>query len=72
MSHTLHVCHPAEWKNGDFAALRWLWRWGVCQGASSSGLHSKRRLFIAFIPFSHVYDYSLPHSRLATDDVEGE
>ncbi|CAA7406197.1 unnamed protein product [Spirodela intermedia] len=24
------------------------------------------------IPFSRVYDHSLPHSRLATGDVEGE
>ncbi|CAA7393110.1 unnamed protein product [Spirodela intermedia] len=38
-------CHLAERKNGDFAALRRLW--GACQGASSSGPHSKRRLFIA-------------------------
>ncbi|CAA7393266.1 unnamed protein product [Spirodela intermedia] len=76
-------CHPAEQKNDDFAALRRLspddgerdlWRWGACQGASSSGPRSKRRLFIAsgmlsrggdFL-FSRVYDHSLPHSRLAT------
>ncbi|CAA6674757.1 unnamed protein product [Spirodela intermedia] len=32
----------------------------------------KRRLFIAICPFSRVYDHSLPHSRLATGDVEGE
>ncbi|CAA7397912.1 unnamed protein product [Spirodela intermedia] len=38
-------CHSAERKNGDFVALRWLW--GACQGASSSGPRSKRRLFIA-------------------------
>ncbi|CAA7409458.1 unnamed protein product [Spirodela intermedia] len=68
-------CHPVERKNGDFAALRW----GACQGASSSGLRSKRRLFIASgtlsggaSPFPHVYDHSLPHSRLAIGDVEGE
>ncbi|CAA7409442.1 unnamed protein product [Spirodela intermedia] len=78
-------CHPVEWKNGDFAALRRLspdgeelnggagWRWGACQGASSSGLRSKRRLFIASAsPFPRVYDHSLPHSRLAIGDVEGE
>ncbi|CAA6672281.1 unnamed protein product [Spirodela intermedia] len=62
-------CHPAEWKNGDFAALQQLW--GTCQGASSSGLRSKRRLFIASISFSHVYDHSSPHAQLATSDVEG-
>ncbi|CAA6674618.1 unnamed protein product [Spirodela intermedia] len=77
-------CHPAERKNSDFAAL-----WGchpterswmeVGRGASSSGLRSKRRLFIASGTlsggaslFSRVYDHSLPHSRLATGDVEGE
>ncbi|CAA7392248.1 unnamed protein product [Spirodela intermedia] len=65
-------CHPAERKNGDFAALQWLWGWGACQGASSSSPRSKRRLFIASIPFLRVYDHSLPHSRLATSDVEGE
>ncbi|CAA6675656.1 unnamed protein product [Spirodela intermedia] len=74
-------CHPAERKNGDFAALRRL-SWmevGRCQGASSSGPRSKRRLFIASgtlsggaSPFSHVYHHSLPHRRLATGDVEGE
>ncbi|CAA7401706.1 unnamed protein product [Spirodela intermedia] len=68
-------CHPAEWKNGDFAALQQLW--GTCQGASSSGLRSKRRLFIASstlsggVSFSHVYDHSSPHAQLATSDVEG-
>ncbi|CAA7392269.1 unnamed protein product [Spirodela intermedia] len=69
-------CHPVEQKNGDFrgAGLRW----GACQGASSSSPRSKRRLFIASsmlsggVPFSRVYDHSLPHSRLATSDVEGE
>ncbi|CAA7407859.1 unnamed protein product [Spirodela intermedia] len=85
-------CHSAERKNGDFVTLQRLspdieeldggagWRWGACQGASSSGPRSKRRLFIAFgtlsgggdSPFSRVYDQSLPHSRLATGDVEGE
>ncbi|CAA6674272.1 unnamed protein product [Spirodela intermedia] len=37
-------CHLAEQKNSDFASLRRLsperegarWRWGACQGASSS------------------------------------
>ncbi|CAA7411123.1 unnamed protein product [Spirodela intermedia] len=78
-------CHLAERKNSDFAAL---WRLspdgeeldgGGAHGASSSGPRSKRRLFIASgtlsggaSPFSHVYDHSLPHSRLAIDDVEGE
>ncbi|CAA6675026.1 unnamed protein product [Spirodela intermedia] len=41
---------------------------------------SKRRLFITSgtlsescsFPFSRMYDHSLPHSRLATGDVEGE
>ncbi|CAA6674220.1 unnamed protein product [Spirodela intermedia] len=84
-------CHPAERKNGDFVALRWLspdgeeldggagWRWGACQGASSSGPRSKRRLFIASStlsggasPFSRLYDHSLPHNRFGTSDVEGE
>ncbi|CAA6675703.1 unnamed protein product [Spirodela intermedia] len=32
----------------------------------------KRRLFIISVPFLHVYDHSLPHSRLATSDMEGE
>ncbi|CAA7392235.1 unnamed protein product [Spirodela intermedia] len=32
---------------------------------------SKRRLFIASVPFLHVYDHSLSHSRLATSDIEG-
>ncbi|CAA7393109.1 unnamed protein product [Spirodela intermedia] len=32
-------CHPTERRAG--------WRWGACQGASSSGPRSKRRLFIA-------------------------
>ncbi|CAA7400659.1 unnamed protein product [Spirodela intermedia] len=27
---------------------------------------------IISVPFSCVYDHSLPHSRLATGDVEGE
>ncbi|CAB1184485.1 unnamed protein product [Spirodela intermedia] len=51
-------CHLVERKNGDFVALWRLspdgeeldgagWRWGACQGASSSGPRSKRRLFIA-------------------------
>ncbi|CAA6674603.1 unnamed protein product [Spirodela intermedia] len=70
-------CHPAERKNGDFRS--WM-KVGRMSGASSSGLRSKRRLFIASgtlsgggdSPFSHVYDHSLPHSRLATGDVEGE
>ncbi|CAA7403821.1 unnamed protein product [Spirodela intermedia] len=84
-------CHPAEQKNGDFAALQRLssdgeeldgarWRWGACQGASSSGPRSKRRLVIASgtlsgggdSSFSRVYDHSLFHSRLATGDMEGE
>ncbi|CAA7407591.1 unnamed protein product [Spirodela intermedia] len=46
-------CHPAERKNGDFAALQRLschptersWM-EVGRGASSSSHHSKRRLFI--------------------------
>ncbi|CAA7392277.1 unnamed protein product [Spirodela intermedia] len=71
--------HPAEWKNGNFVALRRLgchptersWM-EVGRGASSSSPRSKRRLFIASIRFSRVYDHSLPHSRLATSDVEGE
>ncbi|CAA7392268.1 unnamed protein product [Spirodela intermedia] len=66
-------CHPAEQKNGDFAALRQLW--GTCHGVSSLGPRSKRRLFIASGTLSggaRVYDHSLPHSRLATGDVEGE
>ncbi|CAA6670737.1 unnamed protein product [Spirodela intermedia] len=71
-------CHLTERKNDDFAAL---WRLspdgkeldgGGVHGASSSGPRSKRRLFIASIPFSRVYNHSLPHSRLATSDVEGE
>ncbi|CAA7401126.1 unnamed protein product [Spirodela intermedia] len=50
-------CHPTE--------RSWM-EVGRCQGASSSGLRSKRRLFIASVPFSRVYDHSLPHSRLVT------
>ncbi|CAA7407942.1 unnamed protein product [Spirodela intermedia] len=41
--------------------------------ASSSGLRSKRRLFIASAlyakSFSRVYDHSLPHNQLATSDL---
>ncbi|CAA6674780.1 unnamed protein product [Spirodela intermedia] len=55
-------CHPTE--------RSWM---EVGRGASSSGPRSKRRLFIASAKsFSRVYDHSLPHSRLATGDVEGE
>ncbi|CAA7410678.1 unnamed protein product [Spirodela intermedia] len=45
----------------------------VGRRASSSGPRNKRRLFIASKShFSRVYDHSLPHSQLATGDVEGE
>ncbi|CAA6669242.1 unnamed protein product [Spirodela intermedia] len=57
-------CHSTE---------RSLMEVGHVSGNSSSGPHSKRRLFIASgSSFSHVYDHSLSHSRLATGDVEEE
>ncbi|CAA7393117.1 unnamed protein product [Spirodela intermedia] len=65
-------CHPTE--------KSWMVV-GHVSGASSSGPRSKRRLFIASSTlsggggdshFSRVYNHSLPHSRLAIGDVEGE
>ncbi|CAA6674316.1 unnamed protein product [Spirodela intermedia] len=80
-------CHLAERKtatlrlSGGCHPTKRSWM-EVGRGASSSGPRSKRRLFIASgtlsgggdsqSPFSRVYDHSLPHSRLATSDVEGE
>ncbi|CAA7406904.1 unnamed protein product [Spirodela intermedia] len=56
-------CHPAEQKNGDFTM------------ALFGGCHLTERSWMELFkqsPFSRVYDHSLPHSRLATGDVEGE
>ncbi|CAA6674998.1 unnamed protein product [Spirodela intermedia] len=59
-------CHLAERKKRRLCGSSTT---GACQGASSSGPRSKRRLFIASASsFSRVYDHSLPHSRLATGD----
>ncbi|CAA7392263.1 unnamed protein product [Spirodela intermedia] len=76
-------CHPAEQKNGDFAALWRLspdgeeldegagWRWGACQGASSSGLRSKRRLFIASGTLSRGDFVALRRLSLDGDELDG-
>ncbi|CAA7409179.1 unnamed protein product [Spirodela intermedia] len=82
-------CHPAEWKNGDFAALRrktaTLRLSGGCHSTERSWMEEVATHLPADRPlpddglflskqtsFSRMYDHSLPHSRLATGDVEGE
>ncbi|CAA6664278.1 unnamed protein product [Spirodela intermedia] len=50
-------CHPTE--------RSWM-EVGHVSGASFSSPRSKKRLFIASISFSCMYDHSLPHNQLAT------
>ncbi|CAA7401504.1 unnamed protein product [Spirodela intermedia] len=76
-------CHPAERKNGDFAALRRLSPDGKeLDGGGAREVATRLPadrplpddgLFLSKqSSFSRVYDHSLPHSRLATGDMEGE
>ncbi|CAA7407823.1 unnamed protein product [Spirodela intermedia] len=60
------------WQSGKTATLRLS---GDCHPTERSWMEVgrvKRRLFITSFPFSCMYDHSLPHSRVATSDVEGE
>ncbi|CAA6672787.1 unnamed protein product [Spirodela intermedia] len=71
-------CHPAKRKNGTLRLS------GGCHPMERSWMEvvtclpadrplSDDGLFLSKqSPFSGVYDHSLPHSRLATGDVEGE
>ncbi|CAA6665059.1 unnamed protein product [Spirodela intermedia] len=71
-------CHSAEWKNGDFLSggchpteRSWM-EVGRVSGSFILRSAQQEEALHRICSFSPVYDHSLPHSRLATGDVEGE